>query len=484
MGDPDVTWRQRAALVTASMAMLLISFNITATNIAFSSIEDEFSGYSLSTVSWVVTAYNITQTTMMLVGGRLADRLGRRRVFLWGMTVMALGSVASGLAPNVPLLILARTGQAVGAAFVLPTSLAAVLPDYPRERHARVVALWAGIGVVGSTAGPSLAAGLLWLSGWRAVFIAVAPFAVISALVGRRVMTESVPEAPQGRLDVMGAVTGTATLALLALGIVQGPDWGWSSPATLASLGVGIAFVPVFIGRCRQHPEPLVNLALFRIRTFGVATLASGLLATSTSATWLLYPIFMDRIWGYETWQIGLAITPGPAILVVLNLFTGRYADRHGYKAMMILGTGVATTGTLYLGLMLRPENSYWEGFLPATLLIGGGMALVLGPINSAALREIPEASLAEANAGFNTVRMLGTALGVALAVAVLGSLDRPDLAASFTRALVLLAATMAIAPMLLAAAYPGEPRRWKRTAAPIAWDIQPADVGATRTLQ
>jgi EmrB/QacA subfamily drug resistance transporter len=477
MAEPVITWRQRAALVAASMAMLLISFNTTSTNIAFPSIEDEFSGYGLSAVSWVVTGYNITQTTMMLVGGRLADRLGRRRIFVWGMAVMALGSLASGLAPTVPLLIAARVLQAVGAAFVLPTSLAAVLPDYPKERHARVVALWAGIGVFGSTAGPSLAAGLLWLSGWRAVFVAVAPIAVLTALVGHRVMNESLPERQPDRLDVVGAATGTAALALLALGIVQGSDWGWSAPSVLVSLVVGVALLPVFVARCRRHPEPLLHLGLFELRTFRVATVASGLLATSTSASWLIYPIFMDRIWGYETWQIGLAITPGPAFLVVLNIFTGRYADRHGYRGLMITGTLLATAGTLYLALMLRPGNGYLEGFLPATMLIGGGMAFVLGPINSAALKEVPETALGQANAGFNTVRFLGTAMGVALAVAVLGSLDRPDLADSFQRSLFILTGLMAIAPALLWVAYPrdGHDRRNRRGPMPIVWEVRPA---------
>ena len=475
MSEHAVTWRQRLALVTASMAMLLISFNTTATNIAFPSIEDEFSAYSLSAVSWVVTGYNITQTTMMLVGGRLADRLGRRRIFLWGMTVMAIGSMASGLAPNVPTLIAARVGQAIGAAFVLPTSLAAVLPDYPKARHARVVALWAGIGVFGSTAGPSFAAGLLWVSGWRGVFLAVAPIAAVTALVGRKVMTESVPDTAPDRLDVVGAVTGTAALALLALGIVQGPGWGWGSPQTLLTLAVGLVLAPLFVVRCRRHPEPLINLSLFEIRTFRVATAASGLLATSTSASWLLYPIFMDRIWEYETWQIGLAITPGPAFLVLLNPFTGRYADRHGYRNLMILGTLLATSGTLYLALMLRPQNSYLIGFLPATLLIGGGMAFVLGPLNSAALREVPQAALGEANAGFNTLRFLGTALGVAMAVAVLGDLDRPDLADSFQRSLFILAATMSVAPILLWLKYPRDGRARHDPRLPIAWDVRPA---------
>lgn len=458
--EPVSLRRRRVALICASMAMLLISFNTTATNIAFPAIEDAFSAHSLSTVSWVVTGYNVAQTTMMLLGGRLADRLGRRRVFLWGMTVMAVGSLASGLAQGIWVLVAARVVQALGAAFVLPTSLAAVLPDYPKEQHARVVGLWAGIGVFGSTVGPSMAAGLLQLGSWRGVFLAVGPIAALTAIVARQTMGESRPASVPQHLDVAGAVVGTLTLALAALAIVQGPRWGWASPLVLGAGALAVLGGPTFVARCRRHPEPLLDLGLFAIPTYRVATAASGLLAVSTAATWLLYPLFMDGIWGYETWRIGLAITPGPAFLVLINPLAGRVADRHGYRTLMIVGTVLVTAGTLYLSLMLRPTNGYLVGFFPATMMIGGGMAMVLGPLNSAALQEVPDHALGAANAGFNTARFLGTALGVALAVAMLGDLHGPGAAASFQRALFVLAAVTALAPLLLALRYPRDPTR------------------------
>jgi MFS family permease len=167
----------------------------------------------------------------------------------------------------------------------------------------------------------------------------------------------------------------------------------------------------------------------------------------------------MDRIWGYSTWQIGLAITPGPAILIVVNAFAGPYADRHGYRRLIVAGSFIACAGTLWLALFFGPDRSYVVAFLPATLLIGTGMGMSMGPMNSAALKDIARDSLAEGNAAFNTVRYLGASIGVALAIAALGDLDRPDLADAFQRALVLLAGIMIVAPLLVAIAYPRDAR-------------------------
>ncbi|MGY9073121.1 MAG: MFS transporter [Acidimicrobiales bacterium] len=452
--------RRRVALGAASVAMLLISFNATATNVAFPALQEDFSNYSLATLSWVISAFNITQTTMMLIGGRLADREGRRKVFLIGVTILTIGSLLTGLAPSVPLLVAARVLQATGAALVLPTSLAAVLPDFPVERHGFVVSVWAGVGVFGATAAPSFAAVIVELSGWRAVFLSVVPIAVLVFVVSRRSMSESRPETPPERLDVLGAVVGTAALGLVALGVVQGPRWGWNSLATLGVLSLGAILGPVFVMRCRSHPEPLLNLSLFQERTFTVSSLAASFLAVSTTATWFLYPQFMIRIWGYSTWDVGLAITPGPAVMVWVNLWAGRRADRAGYRTLMTVGASLACAGTLWLAIFARPGVGYLVGFLPATMLIGIGMGFSMGPMNSAALRDIGAASLGEANAAYNTLRSLGSALGVAFVVAVLGDSDRPDLAEAFRRAFFLAFLLMVIAPLLLRLAYPKDAKK------------------------
>jgi len=463
MDGGGVSRRSRIALAVAATAMVLITFNATATNIAIPEIEDYFAGSSLTTISWIVSAFNVVQTTLMLVGGRLADRMGRRRVFLAGMLIFAVGSLLSGIAPTVALLIAARVVQAIGAALILPASLTAVLPEFPLSRHATVVSLWASMGVLGASAAPTVTAGLLQFGGWRIVFLASAPVAVLAWFAGRRVMRESLPERTPGPLDVVGAVMGTAALGLAAVAIVQGPRWGWSDPVVMTAwVGAAILF-PMFVWRSRRHPEPLVHLELFNVRAFSVSACATSLLAAGAGATWLLYPLFLHEVWDYSTLAIGLAITPGPIVVVICNPLAGQLADRIGYRPVLVLGSWLPVAGTAWMALNLTAEPRYLFAFLPGTTLIGIGMGMVLGVSNSAALRDLPPDDLSAANATFNTMRYLGMAIGVAVAVAIIGDLERPDLVAAFDRAWLVFTVVMAASPIVLAIWYPRDGRRWVR---------------------
>ncbi len=463
------TGRQaRLALATATGAMLLISFVTTATNLAVPALEDHFAGRPLATVSWVVSAFNVAQVTLMLVGGRLADRRGRRGVFLTGLAVFAVGALASALSPTLELLIAARIVQAVGAALVLPTSLVAVLPSYPPERHASVVSLWASMGTVGSTVAPTISAGLLSLGGWRIVFAVAAPLALVAAAVGRASLPDGrsgaspssggpADEAP-GPLDATGAVAGTLFVGGLAFALVQGRVWGYTSPVVVGAAASAVLAAAVFLARSLRHPEPLVDLRLLREPTFAVPAAASAVLAAAGAATWFLYPLFMSQEWGFSILQVGLGMSPGALVMVGVTLLAGRMADRHGYRRQLVLGSWLPVAGVAWMAVFLRPDTTYVTGFLPGTVLIGVGMGLVVGPMNSAALSVIPSASLGAANAAFNTLRFFGTALGVAVAAAVLGDTTGTDRTAAFRLALRLLTVVIAGAPLLLALAYPRRP--------------------------
>jgi EmrB/QacA subfamily drug resistance transporter len=447
------------ALATSATAMVLITFNATATNIALPEIEEYFTGTSLTTISWIVSAFNVVLTTLMLVGGRLADRVGRRRVFLSGMLVFATGCALSGMAPTVGLLIAARVVQAVGAALILPASLTAVLPEFPAARHATVVSLWASMGVLGASAAPTVTAGLLQLAGWRIVFLASVPVALLAWLAGRRVLRESLPSRTPGPLDVAGAVMGTTAVGLAAVAIVQGPRWGWSDPIVVCAWLGALVLFPLFVWRSRRHPEPLVHFELFSVRAFWVAAVSTSLLAAGAAATWLLYPLFLHEVWGYSTLGIGLAITPGPIIVVICNPLAGQLADRIGYRPVLVVGSWLPVLGTAWMALNLTAETRYLFAFLPGTALIGIGMGMVMGVSNSAALKGVAPDDLSAANATFNTMRFLGMAIGVAVAVAMIGDLDRADLVAAFDRAWLVFAIVMTAAPLVLAFWYPRDGR-------------------------
>lgn len=451
--------RSNQALAVAATAMLLASFVATASNIAVPVLEDDFPDAGLATVSWVVSGFNVAQVTFMLLGGRLADRIGRRTIFLRGLAVFAIGAALSGLAPTIELVIAARVVQAIGVSLILPASLTAVLPEFPPERHASVVSWWSAMGVLGAAIAPTVAAGILELSGWRVVFLATVPIAVVAWFAGRRVLrTGHVVDEPPP-LDLIGALTGTLAVGSLTIAIVQGRIWGWTDWRIVALAIALVASSTVFVRSSRRHPEPLLDLALLDIPTFSVATVAAALIAASTSATWFLYPLFMSDVWGFSLWQIGLAMTPGPVILVLLAPTAGKFADRYGFRWLLIAGAALPTLGTAWTATRLSPDETYFTAFLPGTIAIGLGMSLLLGPANAAALRDVPGDQLGAANATYNMTRLTGMALGVAVCAAIMGDAVAGERLDEFRQSWWALVAIMAIAPLIVWFRFPRDER-------------------------
>ena len=435
--------------------MLLAAFVGTATNIAVPVLEEQFPDASLATVSWVVSGFSGAQVTFMLVGGRLADRLGRKKIFLQGLAVFAIGAALSGIAPTIELIILSRIGQAIGVSLMLPASLTAVLPEYPPERHGSVVSWWSAMGVLGAAIAPTVAAGILELSGWRAVFLSAVPIAVLAYVAGRRILQDGIVAEDPAPLDILGVVTGTLAVGGLAITIVQGRIWGWTDPKILLLMVITVASSAVFARSSLRHPEPLLDFGLFTIPTFSVTTLAGAAISTSTSATWFLYPLFMTEVWEYSILEIGLAMTPGPGVLVLLAPIAGRLADRYGYRWPMIIGAAMATAGTAWMAWQLDPDSTYVVAFLPGTLSIGSGMALMLGPANAAALSGVPGEQLSSANATYSTARSASAALGVAVSAAIIGDTAVGERLSAFRASWWTMVAVMALGPVLLWWKYP-----------------------------
>lgn len=442
--------RRRAALAIAATAMLLAAFVGTATNIAIPVLEDEFSDASLTHISWVISAFAVTQVTFMLLGGRLADRIGRRRIFMAGLAIFAVGAALSAVAPGVNLVIAARVIQAIGVALMIPSSLAAVLPLYPKERHGSVVSLWSGMGVLGAAAAPTVAAVLLEVSNWRFVFAIVVPVAIAGMVLAANVMADDTVVERPPPLDLLGTATGTMAIGGATFVIVQGRAWGWLDGRIVVVFIAAVIGGFVFVRSSRRHDEPLLDFDLVRIPSFRVVTIASAMLSTSTSATWFLYPLFLSDVWDYSNLEIGLAMTPGPMALVVFAPIAGRLVDRHGYRELLVLGGALATLGTAWMAWRLRADEIYVRAFLPGTISIGIGMAFVLGPANAAALREVPEHQLGAANAAYNTARIACSAFGVAITTALIGDAVVGERIDEFRLGWWSMAAVMSLSPVLL----------------------------------
>lgn len=431
-------WR---ALGVSAAGYVLFGFNSTATNLAFGDISDSFDGVSQTTVSWVASAYFIASAAFLPLGGRLADRVGRRRIFNIGLIGFCLSALLSAFAPTVWILIGARALQAASGALVIPASLAMILPEFPVSRRSTAVAAWSAAGPLAAAIAPTTAALLLGFTSWRWVYAVSAPVALITFVLAHRFVSESSGEDDDARLDLGGTLLAVAGIALLVVGISQGSTWGWTSAATVLILAEAIAMGVVFVIRSSNHAAPLLNLGLFRIPEVSIANLSNFFISVTSSPIWLLWPLWLGRIWGYEPWRIGLAITAGPIFAGTSTILSGRLVERIGHRWPMIVGTAISTSAVLWSYFMFDPDPNYWLRFFPTVAGFGVGWGMSQPTMNSWALAHVPPDYFGESNATFNTLRNIGAAVGTAGGLAILGSPDRPDALAAYDRANLFFAA-------------------------------------------
>jgi EmrB/QacA subfamily drug resistance transporter len=419
--EPPVTRRARLALATGSLAFVLGTVNVTVTNVAFADIIASFPGAAASLTGWILSGYALAFASTMLVGGRLADRYGRLLIFRIGLTGLLVSSLVAGLAPTIELLLLARAIQGVCGALTVPSSLSLVLGQFPASRQASVIGIWAAAGMVASGMAPGLAAVLLELATWRWIYLVLVPIAGFGLVGAARYMHETVERDLSRPLDLLGVGMGSAAVFLVVLGTLQGRTWGWGATPTLVCFVGGAALLPLFILRSSRHPEPLFDPRLFRVRSFAVANVAVALSMIGAFTSWFLWPYFLDGVWGYGKLGIGLGFTPSPIISGAVAVVGGRWADRHGFRGMMTLAAFSATCGSLWLWLFLDEDVEFWFAFFPSTVLFGLGMGILASQLNSAALRDIPQHSIATANGVHQSLRYAIGGTGVAVALAVLG---------------------------------------------------------------
>jgi NTE family protein len=242
-------------LVTA-LGSFMASLDLSIVNVAFPDIEASYPAASSAALAWIITAYSIVFGALLVVGGRTGDRIGRKRVFLGATVVFLVGSLLCGLAPSVLTLVAARALQGVGAAFLVPASVALLIGAYPPERRMQIVALWGGIGALAVATGPSLGAAIVSTGGWRWAFFVNLPVGLLVLVLGRRVLTESEPERDAARPDYFGVVLMSAALASLVLAISEGSSWGWADARILGALAVALVAGAAFVHRTRHHDDP------------------------------------------------------------------------------------------------------------------------------------------------------------------------------------------------------------------------------------
>ena len=415
-------------LVTVSAAVFMVAMEITVIALALPEIQHAFPGTSAAALSWVAGTYSLGVGALLLVAGWLADRHGRRRLFLIGLGAFIVGSIGSGAAPGVGVLIAARAVQSIGGAMLFPAGLALALAAFPRSRHQLAIGVWGAMGGLAAALGPSLGALLIAGFGWRSVFLVNIPVAVAAIIVGRRVLVESTGAMVARRVEVISVPLASVGVGAVILGMLQGTAWGWGSAATLGAFGAGIALIGAFVVRSLRHPEPLFPVRLFRLRSWTVGNAGAFLFCMAFFSMMVLLPSFVQERWGWSVVQTGLAIAPGPFLSFAISPPAGRLADRIGNAPIVMAGAAAGTVGMAWYRFALGAEPQLGR-LLVGGLLIGASAGLCFAPLTGATLRDVPGGMYATGGAGRTTIFQTSSAVAIAVGFTLLGRPDGPEAA-------------------------------------------------------
>ena len=415
-GHPARWWIMAVLAAVAFMAQL----DLFIVNVALPVIGQSYAGSSLSGLSWVLNAYAIVFAALLVPAGRLADHFGRRRFLLVGVAVFTLASAACAAAPTLGVLVAARALQAVGAALIVPTSLGLLYPAFAKRQHAMVVGIWAGVGAVAATAGPPVGGLLVGLS-WRWIFLINVPIGVVTLLGGLRVLPEVRAVAGSRLPDWISAVLLLASVTLLVLGTVQGPSWGWGASSTIALLAVAAVVIVLTVLRTLRHPHALIERDLFTSRPFTGASVALFLFYIGFAIFLLSVVLFLQGEWHYSVVRSGLAIAPGPATAAVFAISAGRIRARFGRIVPAMVGTLCMAAAAGYWTLFSGASPDYAVAFLPGMFIGGISAGLTQAPLFAAA-GTLPPDRATTGSAVLNMARQVGSAIGVAVVVVILGT--------------------------------------------------------------
>lgn len=461
-------WVVAATVLGSGMATI----DATVVGIALPTIGRQFDA-RVSELQWVTNAYTLSLAGLLLLGGSLGDRYGRRRVFLIGTVWFAIASMLCGLAPNVDALIAARALQGVGAALLTPGSLAILQAAFAPADRAKAIGAWSGLGGVATAIGPFVGGWLIGAASWRLIFFINVPVAAAVLVVASRHVPESRDETSAGHIDVIGAILVSAGLAGVIYGLTAAATHGWSAPITLVPVVAGGLVLGTFVAVEARGRSPMVPLGVFRSRQFSGANAVTFVVYGGLGGALFLLPIQLQQVVGFSPLAAGTALLPITVIMLALSARSGALAARIGPRLQMTVGPLIVAAG---LALMARigDGGGYTDAVLPAVTVLGFGLAVTVAPLTATVLAAAPTHHSGVASAINNDVARVAALVAVAALPTVAGLsgdsyMHAAVFSAGFHRA-VLIAAAACVIGALVAVLTIRNPSRPTDEPAPEGW--------------
>jgi EmrB/QacA subfamily drug resistance transporter len=417
----DTPRAKNLALALLAMTQFVVVLDAAIVNVALPSIGSALD-FSQDNLSWVVNAYTLTFGGFLLLGGRLADLLGRRRMFMYGLVLFSLASLLGGFAQSDIWLIIARGAQGLGAAIVSPAALSIITNTFAEgaERN-KALGVWGAVAGSGGAAGVLLGGVLTEYLGWEWVLFVNTPIGIAAAMLAPRLLAESRDEVEHRSFDVVGAVTVTAGLVLLVYTLVDAPQAGWGSTQTIVLGIVAIVLLTAFVAWERTRIAPLVPFSIFRLRTLRGANIVSLLIAMSLFSMFFFISLYMQQVLGYDALKAGISYLPLAVTIIISAGVASALVTRIGFKITLIAGMVFVTIGLVWFA-QVPPNGSYVSDLLGPMLVAAVGLGFAFVPVTIAAVTGIRPDQAGLASGLVNTSQQVGGALGLAILVAIANS--------------------------------------------------------------
>ena len=439
-------------LGAVSFGLFMIMLDNTVVNVALPSIQRDLH-MQLSELEWIVSGYALTFAALMLIGGKLADAYGRRLIFVLGITIFTLASLACGLASSGDALIGARVAQGVGAAMMNPATLSIIAVTFPPRQRGTAIGLWAGVSALALALGPLVGGLLTEHAGWNWIFFINIPVGVLAIAASFLFIDESRDETHE-RLDIPGLLSSGIGLFALTYGLIEANNYGWGSARIVGSFVVAAVALVVFVQLERHRRAPMLDLNLFRNGTFAGANTVMLLVGLAMFGVFFFVSLYMQNVLGYSAVQAGAAFLPMTVLIIVIAPLSGRLSDRWGSRWLMAGGMVLLAIQLTYFS-QLPTDATFWR-LLPALVIGGFGMSMTMTPSSAAAMRAVPVEKAGVGSAVLNACRQVGGSTGIALMGAIMASqLATPPTTESFMRGFeraLLVAAAIALVGAAVAA--------------------------------